>query len=226
LIQISQLTVGYGSKTVINRLSFSIGSKESPTVLAGPNGSGKTSLMKAILGKIPVEGKIEFNFANKNFAWLPQLYQISFRIPVLDFVAMGGGDSLGFFPSVSNAAVRKAKDALKKLGLEHLTEKFTNELSGGEWQLACLAQLKTQDASFWLLDEPTSSLDIGYKAKVFQFLWEEAANGKTILISTHDLPFLPTTGGSILFLSQEPEFMPNSAENLRKVIHKLKETRN
>lgn len=211
---------------MINRLSFSAGSNDSPLILAGRNGCGKTSLMKAILGKIPYDGKIEFDGPTSQIAWLPQMYQISFRVPVLDFVAMGGADTQRFFPSVSASAVQKAKDALLQLGIEHLAEKPTDELSGGEWQLACLAQMKTQDASVWLLDEPTSSLDIGYKSLVFQFLWDEAANGKTILVSTHDLPFLPVRGGSILFLSDKPDFMPNSADNLQKVILELKENRN
>jgi iron complex transport system ATP-binding protein len=226
LIRISQLTVGYSNKTVINRLSFSAGSNDSPLILAGRNGCGKTSLMKAILGKIPYDGKIEFDGPTSQIAWLPQMYQISFRVPVLDFVAMGGADTKRLFPSVSASAVQKAKEALLQLGIEHLAEKPTDELSGGEWQLACLAQMKTQDASVWLLDEPTSSLDIGYKSLVFQFLWDEAANGKTILVSTHDLPFLPVRGGSILFLSDKPDFMPNSADNLQKVILELKENRN
>lgn len=211
---------------MINRLSFSAGSNDSPLILAGRNGCGKTSLMKAILGKIPYDGKIEFDGPTSQIAWLPQMYQISFRVPVLDFVAMGGADTQRLFPSVSAPAVQKAKEALLQLGIEHLAEKSTDELSGGEWQLACLAQMKTQDASVWLLDEPTSSLDIGYKSLVFQFLWDEAANGKTILVSTHDLPFLPVRGGSILFLSDKPDFMPNSADNLQKVILELKENRN
>ena len=206
---------------MINRLSFSAGSNESPVVLAGRNGCGKTSLLKAVMGKIPFDGKIEFDTPDTRIAWLPQMYQISFRVPVLNFVAMGGADTQLLFPSVSSDAVRKAKYSLQQLGIDHLAEKPTDELSGGEWQLACLAQLKTQNASVWLLDEPTSSLDIGYKSDVFRFLWEEASKGKTILLSTHDLPFLPTQGGSILFLSDESEFLPNSTENLQKVTMKL-----
>lgn len=166
---------------------------------------------------------IEFDRQNARIAWLPQLYQIAFRVPLLDFVAMGGADSSGFFPSVASTVVQKAKDALQQLGIEHLAEKPTDELSGGEWQLACLAQLKTQNAPVWLLDEPTSSLDIGYKSLVFKFLWEEAANGKTILLSTHDLPFLPSKAGSILYLSEDQEFMKNSPENLDRVVRLLKE---
>lgn len=181
--------------------------------------------MKAILGKIPIEGKIEFESPDRRIAWLPQMYQISFRVPVLDFVAMGGSDTTRLFPSVTSLAVVKANEALKQLGIEHLAEKATDELSGGEWQMVCLAQMKTQDASVWLLDEPTSSLDIGYKSLVFDFLWEEAAKGKTILLSTHDLPFLPSNGGSVLYLSETPVFMKNSPENLDRVINILKEKR-
>ena len=112
-------------------------------------------------------------------------------------------------------------DALQRLGIQALANKNTEELSGGEWQLVCLAQMLVQDANIWLLDEPTASLDIGHKRKVLNLLWEEAKGGKTIILSTHDLPFLPANGGSFLFVSEEPEFFPNLPEERKALIQKL-----
>lgn len=222
MIRISQLTVSYGKSSIINRLSFKADPDNSPVILAGRNGSGKTSLMKAILGELPYSGKIEFGSVKPSIAWLPQIYHVPIRIPVIDFVAMGSVKANSFLPFLPTNSKEKAKDSLCILNISHLQNKFTDELSGGEWQLVCLAQMKTQDANIWLLDEPTSSLDIGYKYKVFEFLWKESESGKTVVISTHDIPFLPPDKGSILFLSDDPVVIENSPVHQTEVIQYLK----
>ena len=222
MIRIEDLAVGYNKKPVFSRLSFSASSKNSPIILAGRNGSGKSSLLKAIAGFIkPISGKIEFESEQSRIAWLPQHFRIALQIPVLDFVCMGcekAGKILSIRP---DDARTKSIDALQRLGIEALADKNTEELSGGEWQLVCLAQMLVQDANIWLLDEPTASLDIGHKRKVLNLLWEEAKGGKTIILSTHDLPFLPESGGSFLFVSDKPEFFPNLPEERKALIQKL-----
>lgn len=96
-----------------------------------------------------------------------------------------------------------AEQALSELGISHLANKQTDEISGGEWQLICLAQLVAQPTDVWLLDEPTAFLDIHHKNRVFNFLWEKASEGKTIVISTHDLPFITTYSGTYLYLNED-----------------------
>jgi len=191
-------------------------------IIVGKNGSGKSSLFRSMLGKIPFKGQIVFQNPEARIGWLPQNYKINVRIPVIDFVAMGNVSKKSIFPSFPGNSIEKSEAALTSLGMLGLKDRFIDDLSGGEWQLICLAQMKVQNAGIWLLDEPTSSLDIGYKTKVFRFLWEEAQSGKTIILSTHDLPFLPTQAGSFLVMKNPFEQMENSAPNQEKIIRTLK----
>ena len=215
MIQVEGLTAGYGKLQVISRFSFQAQAEDSPIVLAGKNGSGKSTFLKAILGQIPFEGNIKIESNGAGIAWIPQAYHISLGIPVLDFIALGTSKSGGFLASLPIDAKQRAENALAELGLEKFAGKRTDELSGGEWQMICLAQLMVQDAQIWLLDEPTSSLDIYYKTLVFNLLWKKAEEGKLILFSTHDLPFLPAERGTILLFENMVSVLPISAENLK-----------
>lgn len=221
MIEISQLTVGYGSKTVINRLSFLAGPSQSPVVLVGRNGSGKSTLLKAILGEIPCQGKINCSSQANGIGWLPQNYQVSLSMPVFDFVRLGTVKRSGLFPGFHSQADEKVSQALTELQIEQLKNAQTDTLSGGEWQLVCLAQLMVQEADVWLLDEPTASLDIYYKSLVFNFLWKMARSGKTILVSTHDLPFLPKENGSILFFPSTSGLVPISETSVQEAVDQL-----
>jgi ABC-type Mn2+/Zn2+ transport system ATPase subunit len=221
LIRVEELTAGYGDKLVISRLSFLAQSQDSPLVLAGRNGSGKSTLLKAILGQIPFSGKIELSNPNQSIGWIPQSYQLSLSIPVIDFVALGASIPEGLFASLPKNAKSLAEEALVELKLEHLTNKRTDELSGGEWQLVCLAQLMVQETDIWLLDEPTSSLDIYYKSFVFELLWKKAKEGKMIILSTHDLPFLPNERGKILLFGGGFSNYPISKVSLEETLFYL-----
>ena len=221
MILVEKLTAGYGEKLIISRLSFLAQSSDSPLVLAGRNGSGKSTLLKAILGQIPFSGKIEIQNPKQSIGWIPQSYQLSLSIPVLDFVALGASKPDRLFATLPKQARSQAEVALNELKLDHLKNKRTDELSGGEWQLVCLAQLMVQETNIWLLDEPTSSLDIYYKSFVFNLLWRKAAEGKMIILSTHDLPFLPDESGTILLFGNEYSTYPISKGSLESTIEQL-----
>jgi len=221
LIRVQELTAGYGEKQVISCLSFLTDSLSGPLVLAGPNGAGKSTLLKAILNQIPYSGKIDSGQANQSIGWIPQTFQISLSIPVIDFISLGTIKKGVLFSSLPKIAPQLAEQALSDLGLLHLRDKNTDELSGGEWQLVCIAQLMVQETDIWLLDEPTSSLDVYYKSFIFKLLWEKSEMGKTIIISTHDLPFLPITKGNILLFDDQYSLMPISKATIADTIEKL-----
>lgn len=209
---------------MFSRLSFYASAENSPLVLAGKNGSGKSTLLRMLADfQKPKSGKIEFSKIKPGIAWLPQHYQLSLDLPVPEFVAMACEKPGRWLSSRPSDAIEKSLAALERIGISSLAGQHTNQLSGGEWQLLCLAQMLVQEADVWLLDEPTSSLDIGYKKKVFKLLWEEAAAGKTIVLSTHDIPFLPEDGGTFLLVGNQPQIFPNEAEARKQLILQLQE---
>jgi ABC-type cobalamin/Fe3+-siderophores transport system ATPase subunit len=208
LIRVEDLAAGYGSKTLFSRLSFSVDSRNSPLVLLGSNGSGKSTLLRILAGfRKPDAGSVHRDV--RSCAWLPQQYRVELEIPVLEFVSMCSEKPGAWFSSRPADARNRSLAALRKLGVERLADQNCMQLSGGEWQLACMAQMLVQEARIWLLDEPTASLDIGYKKKILQLLWEEAGAGRTVVFSTHDLPFLPESGGSLLMMENRPEILEN-----------------
>jgi ABC-type Mn2+/Zn2+ transport system ATPase subunit len=223
LIRVTNLTVDYGKQAVVNRLSFVLDPTTSPLILVGPNGSGKSTLIRALMGLHPYQGEISPLPGTSKVAWFPQQFPVTFKMPVADFVAMGAIEGSRFFPSYSRRSIQLANGLLEDWGIGYLKDRFTDGLSGGEWQLVCLAQLHLQDASVWLLDEPTASLDIGFKGVVFQKIWEESRKGRLILMSTHDVPFLPASGGTLLLLDQEFPSRANSRDSQDWVVQKIQE---
>lgn len=216
MIDVSDLTVDYGNKAVINRLSFSVHPNDGPLVLAGRNGSGKSTFFKALLGSVPYTGKIK---RPASIAWMPQQNRIAFRLPVLDFIALGSAQSgSGLFPNIPSDARTRAIGLLEEYQLGHLQHAWTDTLSGGEWQLICLIQMSMQNAGIWLLDEPSSSLDIFYKNLIFKKLWEQQEKGIQVVVSTHDLPFLPERPGKLLLFGPEPSLVSLSSESLRQAL--------
>jgi iron complex transport system ATP-binding protein len=225
LIRATNLTVDHGDLPVVNRLSFLLDSTTSPLILVGKNGSGKSTLIRTLMGLHPYKGEISPVPGQYEVAWFPQQFPVTFRMPVAEFVAMGAKKGGRFFPFYTSHEVDLARELLQNWGIGYLADRYTDVLSGGEWQLICLAQLHLQKAAVWLLDEPTASLDIGFKGLVFKRIWEEAENGKLILVSTHDVPFLPTSGGTLLLLDQDFPQRPNSKEAQEWVIQQIQKQR-
>ena len=177
--------------------------------------------MKAILGFIPFQGKIQIAQNGKSVGWIPQGYQVSLSLPVPDFISLGASRTDSIFPWLPSDSKEKSIAILNDMGLNYLANKKTDEVSGGEWQLVCLAQLLMQDTDIWLLDEPTSFLDIYYKPFIFNILWEKAAQGKTIIFSTHDLHFLPKNSGKILVFDDQYSLEDISDYSVQSVIARL-----
>lgn len=222
MIRIQELAAGYGKKNLFSRLSFTAGPENSPLILAGKNGSGKSTLLRILAGfQNPASGSIIWEKGKPDIAWLPQHYRINLEIPVLEFIAMGCEKPGRWLSSRPTDAMKKSIAALSRLGLDHLAHEKTHQLSGGEWQLVCLAQMLVQDADLWLLDEPTAFLDIGYKKKVFRLLWEEAAAGRVVIFSTHDVPFLPNSVGTFILVGKNHDIFPNLPEKVADLLENL-----
>jgi iron complex transport system ATP-binding protein len=166
--------------------------------IIGPNGSGKSTLLKNIC-RIwePQSGSIIINdidyveIPRKKLSTMvtlvPQNTAIGFPISVFDIVSMGRNPHMGRFEGLRQTDREIIERALQLTNIYALKDRNINELSGGEGQLAIIARAIATEASLILLDEPTSELDIKHKLEIVSILHEFKEQGKTILVSLHDL---------------------------------------
>ncbi len=166
--------------------------------IIGPNGSGKSTLLKNICriwepqsGSIVIDGKDYTEIPRKDLSTLvtlvPQNTTIGFPISVFDVVSMGRNPHLGRFEGLRQKDREIIERALHQTNIYALKDRNINELSGGEGQLAIIARALATEASLILLDEPTSELDVKHTLEIVNILYEFKEQGKTILVSIHDL---------------------------------------
>jgi len=170
MLNVERLTVRRGGRTVLEVVSFSLSPGELTAVL-GLNGTGKTTLLKAILGFLPRQGgsitadgqslnRMSSSNRARKLAYVPQLYDGGFSHRVEDFVAMGVTAYLGIFSQPGRDDLLRAEGILRELDCGHLIGRSMTKLSGGEQRMAYLARAMMQDADYLLMDEPVSSLDL------------------------------------------------------------------
>lgn len=214
ILDLKQAECGYGNKAIIGPVSFSM-TEGDIVCLLGPNGVGKTTLFKTILGFLPpVSGEVLLNnkprssYSRKQFAQLvsfvPQLAQTPFDYTIFDVVLTGCMSHLGIFQTPGHADYERAQEMIEELGIAHLAEKKFNEASGGERQMSLIARALMQDADLIIMDEPTAALDFGNQVQVLNCIKRMAAqNSKGIFMTTHnpDHAFLVCTR-AILALPQ------------------------
>jgi iron complex transport system ATP-binding protein len=211
------VTVKKGAKTVLAGVSLRVKTGEF-VALIGPNGGGKTTLLRAAVGlespnagRVSIEGKDVARMTPRarasKLAWLPQQALVNDLLPVLDVVT-----SARYRFSETHAESREAAlSALRVVETEHLGPDDVTALSGGEQQRVALATLLAQDAAFLLVDEPANHLDPAQQMRIYVLLGQLWRRGLGVLCVTHDinlLRFLPETcpvrlvglkGGSVSF---------------------------
>ncbi len=151
----------------------------------GPNGRGKTTLLKALLGVLtPREGRLR---VAGSVGYVPQSLQAPFPYRSLDMVVMGRARHIGLFASPQREDYAIALDALTRLGAAQHAERPVTELSGGERQLVMIARAVASQADLLILDEPASALDYYNQQAVLRALAELARrDGKTVVFTTHN----------------------------------------
>ncbi|MDE1996073.1 MAG: heme ABC transporter ATP-binding protein [Rhizobiaceae bacterium] len=201
MIEISNLSVRLSGKSVVEDLSF-VARAGTLTAICGPNGSGKTTTMKAISGELSYKGSARINAAEIRDleAWrlaemrgvLPQASALSFPFTVREIVRMGLTTGRNRRP---DQADRIAADALASVDLAGFEGRFYQELSGGEQQRVQLARVLCQisepsvdDKPCWLLlDEPVSSLDISHQLTIMTLARQFCQRGGGVIAVMHDL---------------------------------------
>ena len=190
------LTIGYPDRIVGVGLVGKL-AKGEVLALLGPNGGGKTTLLKTLLGLLaPKAGEVRLDghaLAARSIrerarliAYVPQTHVATFAFPVAAVVLMGRTAHGNLFhrPTAKDREVTAA--VLEQLGIARIAERPYTMISGGERQLVLLARALAQEPQFIVLDEPTASLDFGNQGKVMREIRALAASGHGVLFTTHD----------------------------------------
>jgi iron complex transport system ATP-binding protein len=194
-LRVESLACGYGRRRVVEGFSVTISSGE-VFCLLGPNGVGKTTLFKTMLGLIPplagrvlADGRDLAKLLPKDRAkllgYVPQAQFTPFAYSVLEVILMGRTARTGFFGRPGPSDLKIAERTIDLLGIGRLADRAFTELSGGERQMVILARALAQEPEFLLMDEPTSSLDFGNQLKVLCIVKSLAESGLGVVLTTH-----------------------------------------
>ncbi len=196
-LEIRQLSAGYGKRNVLRGLSLPIAAGRI-TALVGPNGAGKTTLLRALAGLVPASGTVGFGAQDlltmsadaraAMMAFMPQFLPQRMSLTVLESVITALRASPWQPERTEATGFRDAAlDALDRLGIVDLALSPFDQLSGGQRQLASLAQALVRQPRLLLLDEPTSALDLRHQIQVMDLIRAFAHGGAIVIAVLHDL---------------------------------------
>ncbi|MDR0446219.1 MAG: ABC transporter ATP-binding protein [Oscillospiraceae bacterium] len=214
LMEASGVCAGYGKRQIVDSVSFALGAGERVSII-GPNGCGKTTLLKAICKLIPLmdgdirlQGKSVTKMDRRRLAncvsMMPQISEQWFDFTVLDTVLMGRYSRRhGALATGSGEDLHVAEECLRTVGLiEQINDSIT-WLSGGQRQRLMLARAFAQEPSIIVLDEPTNHLDIKYQAELFEHLARWASQpGRAVIQVMHDLNLTRMYSDRVLLMSE------------------------
>ncbi len=185
-IEIKNLEFAYDKNLILENVSLSI-PHGNFIVIFGPNGGGKTTLLKLMMGFLkPSKGTVEI--AYNKIGYVPQItrYDKQFPITVFELVLTGAISKCTWWGSYPQSIKQKALEALSQVGLSQLKDQSFGSLSGGQAQRALIARALISEPEILLLDEPTASVDTKSEREIYKLLMD--LKGEiTILMVTHDL---------------------------------------
>jgi len=210
-IVLDGLTVELGGATVLDRVGAEISPGEW-IALIGPNGAGKSTLLRAVAGLVPYHGSITLDGEEvsglarravaQRLAFVPQAPLLPAAMRVDEYVLLGRTPYLGAFAHESPHDFAAAGQAIERLELEPFSRRQLRTLSGGEQQRVVLGRALAQEAPLLLLDEPTTSLDIGRQQQALELVATLRAQGElTVLCAMHDLTLAAQYADRLLLLS-------------------------
>lgn len=191
MIRWDQVRVAYNGSFVVGPIDLEVGNGEW-VALIGPNGAGKSTLLKSAVGGVDFSGAVslggEARRLGLDIAWMPQRPTLPDEMTVGEYALLGRTPHLRYLQSERSSDIEATESALARLDLQKLTHRRLRTLSGGEAQRVVLARALAQQSPVLLLDEPTSSLDLGHAVDVLELIDElRVEGGLTVVTAIHDL---------------------------------------
>ena len=212
IIELKNLSIGYGNKSVLQDVNAKINKGEIVGII-GCNGAGKSTLLKTIRGLLPKQsGEILYfgrkleSFSEKELArevaYLQQNVEVGFGYTGKDIVLAGRYPYMKWWKGESISDEELALKCMEYTGTKELAERPVNEVSGGQKQRILLAKVLAQQTPILFLDEPTTGLDMVYQEEIFRFSKALAKMGKTILMVVHELNLAAKYCSRIILLGE------------------------
>jgi len=214
LIKIKNLTLGYDKESVLSGVNLEIFEHDFLGVI-GPNGGGKTTLLKAVLGLLrPMKGEIIFrkdiDKKKKPMGYLPQVKHIDRNFPITVFEVVRSGSMMEDSSKVSKAEVReKTEQLLVEMGIEHIRNKAIGYLSGGQMQRVFLCRALISDPEILILDEPDTFVDNRFEGELYEKLKQLNKHMAIVLVS-HDVGTISSYVKTIACVNGELHYHPDN----------------
>lgn len=222
ILEIEALNFAYGKEKVLKDINLSAQKGELITLI-GPNGSGKSTLLKCInhylkadQGEIRIQNQPIKNYNKRELAkiiaYVPQAAEMNFNLNVFETILMGRKPHSSWKAGDTDKKI--AAKIIARMGLEEIAFKAINNLSGGQRQKVYIARAAAQKADLILLDEPTNNLDLKHQLEIFNLIRKEVKNGKTAIVTMHDLSLVSRFSDRIIMLKEGRIFSDGNETSL------------
>lgn len=221
-IKINNVSVYYGSECILDNINLNIRNKEFLGII-GPNGGGKTTLLKLLLGIVkPTKGSVKVR-QGCTIGYVPQFtsFDKGFPIKVMDVVLMGlTPQKLHLFHKFSGKDVSLAEKIMKELDIFEYKDRQIGQLSGGQLQKVLIARALINKPDILLLDEPTASIDANSKTEIYHLL-NTLKKDMTIVIVSHDIGVIFSYIDSIACLNKTLYYHGNDPKLNHNTLEKI-----
>lgn len=211
-LQIEGLCVGGGPQPLLDQVDLSVACRSIHAIL-GPNGGGKSTLLRTILGQVPFRGEIRVQRSAQPIGYVPQHFEVERSLPITvrDFLVMATRKLPACLASRPSSSARRS---LARLSLSHCEGRRLAQLSGGERCRVLLALALALQPDLLLLDEPTAAADATARAIIESVLLEERERGASILWVSHDLESVARVADQVTLLNGRVHFTGPTAHAL------------